>query len=118
MKSFITGSRLARKFGVGMSKILKGQKLDSGKPMWSLLPWVEIDSVVRVLTFGAKKYGAENWKRVKEGETRYFNAALRHLVAVQRGELIDKETGEPHYAHAICSLLFCFWFSRNANQPE
>lgn len=86
-----------------------GVKHDDGKPMWSLLPWEQMESVVKILTFGAKKYKADNWRIVADGEKRYLNAALRHICAIQKGESDDGETGQSHYAHAICSLLFAFW---------
>ena len=90
----------------------KGLKNDAWKPMWSLLPWAELEEVVKVLTFGAKKYKAENWRYVPRGRARYTDAALRHLAAIGKGEALDSETGLSHYAHAICSLLFAFWHSR------
>lgn len=91
----------------------KGLKHDQGKPMWGLLPWLELAAVVDVLTFGAQKYLPHNWKKVTDGERRYFDAALRHISAIGAGEYNDKETGFAHYAHAICSLIFAFWHSRN-----
>jgi hypothetical protein len=33
-----------------------GVKHDKGKPQWDLLPWKEMEDVVKVLTFGASKY--------------------------------------------------------------
>ena len=90
----------------------KGLKNDYGKPMWGLLPWLEMAGVVNVLTFGAKKYKPHNWQKVKDGERRYFDAALRHISAIGMGETNDQESGCNHYAHAICSLLFAFWHSR------
>ena len=89
-----------------------GMKHDAGKPLWWLLPWEEIEDVVKILTFGAKKYKPNNWRKVDGGEERYLNAALRHISAIGKGEYLDKETKSPHYAHAICSLLFAFWHSR------
>ena|SRR3990167_10343526 len=94
-----------------MSRV-KGLKHDAGKPMWGLLPWAELNEVVKVLTLGADKYGRGNWKLVKGGEDRYFNACLRHLAALRVGERSDPETGLNHYSHAICSLLFAFWHNR------
>ena len=90
----------------------KGRKNDQKKLMWGLLPWAELSEVVRVLTFGAKKYAPGNWMKVKDGERRYFDAALRHISAIGNGDREDSETGLNHYAHAICSLLFAFWHSR------
>lgn len=81
--------------------------------MWDLLPWAEAEEVIKVLTFGAKKYAPENWKKVQNGEKRYRAAALRHLSAIGQGIQKDGETGLTHYSHAICSLLFAAWHSKN-----
>lgn len=92
--------------------ITEGKKLDTGKRRFTLLPWAVVGEVVDVLEFGARKYAVDNWQKVPDAETRYMNAALRHLVAVSEGEEIDPESGLPHLAHAICSLMFARWFQR------
>ena len=92
-----------------------GVKYDKDKPKWNLLPWDELEDVVKVLTFGAKKYAPDNWKFVDDANSRYMDAAMRHLVAHQQGETRDSESGESHIAHAICCLLFMLWHSKNDN---
>lgn len=84
----------------------EGVKYDSDKPRYGLLPANALEDVVRVLTFGAKKYSPDNWKKVPDGDVRYFDAALRHLWAWKRGEVYDQESGFNHLSHAICCLLF------------
>ena len=91
----------------------KGEKFDQGKPRWDLLPWDQVEDIVKVLTMGAKKYSDDNWQEVPDAKRRYFAAALRHLTAWKRGELTDPESGLPHLAHAACSLLFLGWFDAN-----
>jgi hypothetical protein len=91
----------------------QGVKYDSDKPDWSLLPMDIIEDVVDVLTFGAKKYDRENWKKVPDLHNRYFAAAMRHLVAYQSGEEIDPESGKSHLAHAQCCLIFLAWVDKN-----
>lgn len=83
-----------------------GMKFDGNKPDWALLPLNATEEVVKVLTYGAIKYAPDNWKKVPNAENRYFAAAMRHLVEHRRGEEIDPESGLPHLAHAICSLMF------------
>lgn len=97
---------------------LPGKKLDQEKPRYELIPFQELDEVVEVLTFGAKKYEAENWKKVKDGEKRYFAAALRHLSAVGQGIQKDSETNFSHYSHAICSLFFALWHNKHASKED
>lgn len=86
-----------------------GAKHDAGKPRWDLLPWDPVAEVVDVLTFGAEKYGADNWKHVDEPEDRYFAAAMRHLIAWKEGPPFDRDSGKHHLAHAVCCLLFLIW---------
>lgn len=84
----------------------QGRKDDHDKMQWDLLPWNEVEEIVDVLTFGAKKYSAWNWLKVPNGKSRYFAAAMRHLMAYWKGELKDPESGISHIAHAQCCLLF------------
>lgn len=86
-----------------------GVKADAGKRQWALVPWREMGQVVDVLTFGVKKYSADNWMHVPGSERRYFEAAMRHLTERQAGRIMDPETKKPHLAHAICCLLFWAW---------
>lgn len=84
----------------------KGKKNDKNKPRFSLLPWDALEKVVEVMEYGAKKYEENNWKHVKNGYTRYINAAYRHLSAMMQGKDLDPESGLTHIAHATTCLLF------------
>ena len=98
-----------------------GIKYDSNKPRFSLLPLDEVWDVVEVLEYGAKKYADDNWKYVAiedESNNRYFDAALRHLTAWKKGEILDPESGLSHLSHAICSLLFQAWKDKNINNLD
>ena len=88
-----------------------GRKADSGKARWDLLPWGEVKEVVEVLTFGARKYDDNNWKKVTE-KFRYVGAAMRHFTAYLMGEKKDPETGLSHLAHCVCCLLFLMWHEK------
>ena len=92
--------------GSHCSDASKGMKYDQDKPMYNLLPANAIDSLAKVLTFGAKKYAPNSWQNVEDGLERYRAALLRHTFAMQRGELIDEESGLPHSAHAMCCAAF------------
>ena len=89
-----------------------GKKYDDKKLRWDLLPYAEIEDVVKILTHGAKKYGDENWKEVKGGRWRYLAAAMRHIVTWKKGEIVDRDTGVSHLAHAVCCLLFLMWIDK------
>lgn len=83
-----------------------GLKFDKDKPRYDLVPLEALESMVNVLTFGAQKYAPENWRHVELAQDRYFAATLRHLIAVRKGEVLDKESGLPHLAHAMCCVAF------------
>ena len=83
-----------------------GQKHDAQKDRWDLLPTAAVRQIVKVLTFGATKYGDQNWEFVAEARRRYYAATMRHLTAWWEGEENDMETGLSHLAHAGCCILF------------
>lgn len=89
-----------------VSDALGGLKHDQDKPMYNLIPANAIESLAKVLTFGANKYAPNSWQNVEDGLERYRAALLRHTFAMQRGELIDDESGLPHSAHAMCCAAF------------
>jgi hypothetical protein len=95
--------------GIGVQSAA-GVKYDNGKPQWSLLPFRALTQVVEVLTYGAKKYAPDNWKKVPDARRRYIDAGFRHLTAYTTGETNDPETGKHHLAHAICCLLYLVAF--------
>ncbi len=94
----------------------EGKKFDSDKPRWDLLPFKVLEPVVQVLTFGAKKYGPNNWQLLPDFKQRYTAAFLRHFVAWQSGEKIDPESGHAHIAHMICNLIFILWKEQNESK--
>ena len=83
-----------------------GVKHDADKPRWDLLPLGATEDVVKVLTFGAKKYAPDNWRYVDDAQNRYYAAAMRHLTSHRMGQRLDDESGLPHLAHAVCCLMF------------
>ena len=91
--------------GVG-AEALEGRKNDDGKARWDLLPFQCLNEVVEVLMHGAAKYGDDNWEKVDNHRRRYWNAAMRHMLAWWGGERLDPESGKSHLAHAIASILF------------
>jgi hypothetical protein len=83
----------------------EGSKYDSSKPRMDLLDADFLEGVANVLTFGANKYAAHNW-RGGIAASRLIAAAYRHLGAINKGEDIDAESGLPHVYHASCCLMF------------
>ena len=82
-----------------------GIKYDQDKPDWSLLPWDVLEQATKVMTYGAKKYSPDNWLKVPDAKKRYFAAFLRHWKDATSGEVLDPESGLPHYAHMVCCAL-------------
>ena len=87
---------------------MKFQKFDGKKNRLELIEPEFIEGLGRILSFGADKYEADNWKLAssEEDQRRIYGALQRHLMAYRKGEKIDAETGESHLYHACCNLMF------------
>lgn len=92
-----------------------GQKDDTGKLQFSLVPWDALKEIIRVLVWGAyerprpdgtKGYGPNNWEHVRDARKRYYDALIRHVTAWYNGERNDRDSGLHHLGHAGCCLLF------------
>ena len=95
------------------------KKDDIGKPMVSLVQAPFILDIAKVLTFGAKKYGKNNWKHIDPQEIdRLKDSLLRHTLAYTSGTDIDPESGLSHAAHAACNLMFLHYFEQQGTQNE
>lgn len=90
-----------------------GKKNDDGKLRFDLLPPEFEEAVTEVLTYGAKKYGENNWKQVENATERYYAALRRHLNAWRQGEISDPESGLDHLAHVATNVLFLMYFEGN-----
>lgn len=80
-------------------------KYDLNKPQMQLLDSIAMEQLAAVLTFGASKYSANNWRK-GISSSRLLAAALRHIFAYLRGQVLDSESNLPHLAHAMCCLMF------------
>ncbi len=95
-----------------MGKVNENQdgKFDKDKPRAGLMLSSFANAlydVSLVTSHGAAKYKAEGWREVENGIERYWDASIRHLLG-SRHENDDPESGLPHLAHAICSLLIVY----------
>lgn len=93
----------------------EGKKFDGDKVRVDLLSVIAMEEIAKVMTFGAKKYGDNNWRK-GIGWTRVLGALLRHTFAFIRGENTDPETGLSHLAHAGCCVMFLLEYERT--HPE
>lgn len=92
-------------FGLGAHE--PGAKLDAGKMRLGMVFRGfarALQGVGRVGTYGAHKYTDNGWLHVPNGEQRYLDALLRHLIADLSGETHDPESGLPHLDHALWNL--------------
>jgi len=79
-------------------------KYDHDKLRYELISPSAMKGMARVLTYGANKYVAHNWK--KGTIDRYVGAAYRHMEAWRQGEKIDPESHLPHLEHLITNIMF------------
>jgi len=91
--------------------VLQSMDADMTEPNGDV-PWEQLLEIAKVLTFGAKKYDAHDWRKGGDlTQTRVLGAALRHLAAHDMDEELDAETGLSHLAHAACELLFALTYA-------
>lgn len=93
-----------------------GVKYDQEKEMFDLVAPGFLFELVRVLTYGAKKYDNRNWESgMRWG--RVFAALMRHLWKWWAGERYDQESGVHHLAAAAfgCMVLFTY---ETSNDPK
>jgi len=89
----------------------EAHKADTGKLRYDLLSPQANEGLVRVLTFGAGKYGDRNWERGM-GWGRVFGAAMRHLWAWWSRKDNDDETGMSHLDHAAACIHFLSHYTK------
>lgn len=85
-----------------------GTKLDAGKPRLGLVFMAmarALQEVGEVATFGAKEYSDNGWLAVPDGERRYTDAMLRHLMKEAVGEERDTKSELRHAAHTAWNAL-------------
>lgn len=82
-----------------------GLKFDQDKLQYSLMSIHAIEEMLKVLQYGAKKYGARNWEKGLK-YSRVIDATYRHLGDYLKGIRIDPETGLPTMAHVMCNIMF------------
>lgn len=83
----------------------KGSRFNDEKTRFDLIPEFANEQFAKVLTYGARKYSDNNWKRGMPF-TVILASLERHLQAFKRGEDYDPETGLLHTAHIMCNSAF------------
>lgn len=85
-----------------------GIKHDDKKPNLALIPIEAIFALGESLTYGARKYGDDNFR---EGlhVRRQLSAALRHLYQALELEDVDAESGCLHLGNAMASIAMAIY---------
>lgn len=93
-----------------MSKVPEsnGIKHDDKKPNLALIPIEAIWALGESLTYGARKYGDDNFR---EGLAvrRQLAASIRHIYQALEQEDVDAESGCLHLGNAMASLAMAIY---------
>lgn len=90
---------------------LTAERHNQDKTKISLTPAVAVEEVAKVFTFGAGKYAPHQWKGFnKQQQDEILDSLLRHIIAHQKGELYDDESGLLHLAHAGANIAMMLYF--------
>lgn len=94
-----------------------GRKDDKEKTRLELISSEALLQLGQVLTFGARKYDAHNWRQ-GIAWSRIVGAILRHISAFNAGEDKDPETGLSHIAHAMCECMFLLEYEQTHRELD
>ena len=81
----------------------------------ALLEWLglqDLTAAIPVLVFGGEKYAPFNWAKGMNYSVS-TGSLLRHVKAILLGEEIDIESGETHWAHILCNVMFLSYHAHN-----
>jgi hypothetical protein len=93
----------------------RAKRFNEGKVDLSLLPTEALRQEAMVWMSGEKKYGRDNWKSLWGADTMSvcLASALRHMLGMMDGELVDQESGLPHAAHVRCNMAMILEYMKN-----
>lgn len=84
----------------------KGNRFNTGKLRYDLIPTHAQHEYARVLTMGAEKYGDRNWEKGLYWMKGCAASLERHLASFKAGEDYDPESGLLHVAHIMANAAF------------
>lgn len=87
-------------------------RYNQGKPKVNLVTGKYIRGTADGMTYGEGKYARHNWLKGQKVSVAY-DSLMRHLLAINDGENIDKESGLHHWKLASCNLMFLSEFLEN-----
>ena len=84
--------------------------LEGKPPLQKISPWFT-ESMARVMAIGDEKHKDCHWTSgIKYSLV--LGALKRHTSAVEKGEMIDSETGESHLSHIAVNVMMLFEMER------
>lgn len=89
----------------------KGKRFNKGKNRLDLVPVSLTEEVGKVLTYGATKYDADNWRRGMSWSSVYASMQ-RHINKWREGDEIDEESGLSHLSHIACNVAFLIEYEK------
>ena len=106
-------------------------RFDTGKPQLSLISPVAMVGLAKILTFGAKKYAANNWRKGMAW-SRCIDSLKRHLAAFEAGIDLDYDescegciaktcknhTGLHHIDQVLCNAMFLSEYARTHKELD
>lgn len=87
----------------------KGSRFNQGKLRWSLVHFKSLEPLVRVLEFGASKYGDFNWQKGLN-KKEILESMMRHMTDLMDGNEYDEESKLHHIGHIMCNAMFYMFF--------
>ena len=101
-----------------MREFMKNDLKDN-KPMMHLIETRFKEELAMLLTLGGFKYDFNNWKLAKKNEViKYRDALERHMIARDKGEFIDKDTGLPHTIAIAFNAMALHYFDLKFNSDN
>lgn len=94
--------------------------IDRPNQLLGVLFWLGDDGwaeCAHVFDYGRKKYAAWNWAKGMAWSIPTA-CAVRHLLAMVRGEVNDPESGLPHRGHVFCNIVMLYTFCRTFEEGD
>ena len=106
-------------------------RFDNGKPQLELISPIAMIGLAKILTFGAKKYAPNNWRKGMAW-SRCLGSLKRHLVEFEMGNDRDYDsdcdgckastclnhTGELHIDQVLCNAMFLSEYARTHKELD
>ena len=107
------------------------KRFDTGKLRLDLISPIAMEGLARILTFGAKKYAAHNWRKGMDW-SRCIGSLKRHLNEFEKGNDYDYDenctgcqakdcqnhSGELHIDQVMCNAMFLAEYIRTHKELD